>query len=297
MLRGWAILSGLTAVPANGIYAASQQQQQPFLTASTSLSSLLPESFTSILGFAAATAVEDRDPIEAALDGRIQSTGLLSSRFGMYGWPRQSFDYVIVGGGTAGLAMARRLSEDGSQSVAVIEAGGFYEIDGGNATEVPMYLFNYFLDTGYMKNPLFDWYQYTEPQPVSFAATSGLLVGTAADPWMHRALPTDPCSTCRVRHWVAAPHVVLCCITGTLTHCVCSSSRDNLKLTPLHRVGAPKVPIRSGQIMWTISPTHGRTGYHSSRNPFASPVPRPTHDRRTQQQISIPRPFSRPVVH
>lgn len=90
------------------------------------------------------------DEDAAQLDGRIQAQDLLSSHFGMYGWPGQSFDYVIVGGGTSGLAMARRLSQDGSASVAVIEAGGFYEIDAGNATEVPMYLFNYFFDNGYM---------------------------------------------------------------------------------------------------------------------------------------------------
>ena len=35
----------------------------------------------------------------------------------------KSFDYVIVGGGTAGLVLANRLSADGSNSVAVIEAG------------------------------------------------------------------------------------------------------------------------------------------------------------------------------
>ncbi|KAL3430662.1 hypothetical protein BDV09DRAFT_199421 [Aspergillus tetrazonus] len=102
---------------------------------------------------------------EAAMDGRIQGRDLLSSHFGWYGWPGQTFDYVIVGGGTAGLAMAHRLSEDGSNSVAVIEAGGFYEIEAGNATEVPMFLFNYFFDNGHVKNPLFDWYQYTEAQP------------------------------------------------------------------------------------------------------------------------------------
>jgi len=33
------------------------------------------------------------------------------------------FDYVIAGGGTAGLALAGRLSEDAAVSVAVIEAG------------------------------------------------------------------------------------------------------------------------------------------------------------------------------
>ena len=34
-----------------------------------------------------------------------------------------SFDYLIVGGGTAGLAVAARLSEDSQHSVGVLEAG------------------------------------------------------------------------------------------------------------------------------------------------------------------------------
>lgn len=35
----------------------------------------------------------------------------------------QAFDYVIVGGGTAGLVLAARLTENVSTTVAVIEAG------------------------------------------------------------------------------------------------------------------------------------------------------------------------------
>lgn len=35
----------------------------------------------------------------------------------------ESYDYVVVGGGTAGLTVADRLSEDGKTSVLVIEHG------------------------------------------------------------------------------------------------------------------------------------------------------------------------------
>jgi choline dehydrogenase len=49
-----------------------------------------------------------------------------------------SYDDVIVGGGTGGLTIAARLAEDKNASVAVIEAGGFYQIDNGNGRSVMM---------------------------------------------------------------------------------------------------------------------------------------------------------------
>lgn len=49
-----------------------------------------------------------------------------------------SFDYVVIGGGTAGLVIASRLTQ-ASYSVAVVEAGGFYEQDIGDIGKVPAF--------------------------------------------------------------------------------------------------------------------------------------------------------------
>lgn len=88
---------------------------------------------------------------------------LLGTPFGAPG-SNASFDYVIVGGGTAGLTIATRLASDPGISVAVIEAGGFYEVDNGNKSTVPGYA-NYY--TGSEPNnfqPLIDWGFSTVPQ-------------------------------------------------------------------------------------------------------------------------------------
>ena len=76
------------------------------------------------------------------------------------------YDYVIVGGGTAGLVVAYRLAESGENSVAVIEAGGFYEIEAGNISVIPGncdYLTGFASNTR-NANPLIDWGFLTTPQ-------------------------------------------------------------------------------------------------------------------------------------
>jgi choline dehydrogenase len=71
-----------------------------------------------------------------------------------------TYDYVIVGGGNAGLVLANRLSS-GNHTVAVIEAGSFYEIDNGNVSQIPRYVW---IDVIAAANPLIDWEFETEPE-------------------------------------------------------------------------------------------------------------------------------------
>lgn len=56
-----------------------------------------------------------------------QFNGLLASLAGTLG-ANQSFDYIVLGGGTAGLTIAKRLAEDPSVTVAVIESGTLYQV-------------------------------------------------------------------------------------------------------------------------------------------------------------------------
>lgn len=63
------------------------------------------------------------------------ATPLYSNSFGVPG-VNATYDYVVIGGGTAGLTIAARLAEDSDLSVAVIEAGGFYQQDNGNGRYV-----------------------------------------------------------------------------------------------------------------------------------------------------------------
>lgn len=90
-----------------------------------------------------------------ALACAVNGQRLSSSFFGVPGTDA-SYDYVVVGGGTAGLTLATRLAE-GNASVAVVEAGGFYETDNGNRSVVPGYAT--FFTGSELDNfqPLIDW--------------------------------------------------------------------------------------------------------------------------------------------
>jgi choline dehydrogenase len=70
--------------------------------------------------------------------------------------PALEADYVVVGSGSAGAALAYRLSEDGSHSVIVIEAGGS---DRGPFIQMPAAL------SYPMNMPWYDWGYASEPEP------------------------------------------------------------------------------------------------------------------------------------
>ena len=95
---------------------------------------------------------------------------LLGTYFGAPG-TNATFDYVVVGGGTAGLTLATRLSANKSLSVAVVEAGGFYEIDNHNYTSVPGYASYYTGADPKNTQPLIDWGFVTTPQLVGSSST------------------------------------------------------------------------------------------------------------------------------
>src|SRR5207302_1791508 len=109
---------------------------------------LWPESFRpgmSGLGF------EDEEEVSA----RAHATDFGLAGGGM-GVSRETFDYVIVGAGSAGCVLADRLTEDGRHRVLVLEYGGSDRslwIQMPTALYIPMNMARY------------DWRYYTEPEP------------------------------------------------------------------------------------------------------------------------------------
>ncbi|CAG7918653.1 unnamed protein product [Penicillium olsonii] len=118
---------------------------------------------------------------------------LLGTSFGIPA--NATFDYVVVGGGNAGLTIASRLAENQTVSVAVIEAGGFYESDNGNYSIVPGYAGYYTGSDPADFQPLVDWGFSTVPQTalggrVLHYARGKTLGGSSARNYMLYQRPT-----------------------------------------------------------------------------------------------------------
>ena len=83
----------------------------------------------------------------------------------------ESYDYIIVGGGTTGLVLANRLSEDPSTTVAVIEAGDSV-LHNPNVTQIENFFASLFteIDWQYVSQPQ----QYTKDRKVVYNSGKAL---------------------------------------------------------------------------------------------------------------------------
>ncbi|KAI9712763.1 MAG: hypothetical protein M1820_001385 [Bogoriella megaspora] len=99
----------------------------------------------------------------ASIASQIQALPLLGNSFGIPG-DNATYDYVVVGSGPAGATVALRLVEQGAGTVALIEAGSFYEISNGNQSQVTAYDGYYGGRNPNDTQPLIDWGYVTTPQ-------------------------------------------------------------------------------------------------------------------------------------
>ncbi|KUI65982.1 Versicolorin B synthase [Cytospora mali] len=123
----------------------------------------MPSDMKPVLKGIGLTAVLVAGAQASAIGYNPQVGGLVGSSFGVAG-KNATYDYVVVGGGTAGLTIATRLVEQGAGTVAVIEAGSFYEMDNGNISQVPATDSMYITKAATDWQPLIDWGYESVPQ-------------------------------------------------------------------------------------------------------------------------------------
>lgn len=102
------------------------------------------------------------DTLKSILSGKGLVQGVLGSIEGAIG-VEKTFDYVVVGGGTAGNAIGVRLAEAG-YSVAIIEAGIYYQIGKPVLGSTPAGGIIGIGANPLDSNPIVDWLLTTEPQ-------------------------------------------------------------------------------------------------------------------------------------
>ncbi|KAF2671531.1 alcohol oxidase [Microthyrium microscopicum] len=103
-------------------------------------------------------------PFTQALLGQFSSPGrLVGSSFGIPTL-NATYDYIVIGGGLAGNVVAGRLTEKSNASVAIVEAGNFYELNNGNWSQIPYYSEQWAGSEQDDYNPLVDWGLETVPQ-------------------------------------------------------------------------------------------------------------------------------------
>ncbi|ATZ47873.1 hypothetical protein BCIN_03g01540 [Botrytis cinerea B05.10] len=123
---------------------------------------MFSKDFTAV-GLAALSLVSQSQAGPTLSTSHLKARALLGNSFGVPG-RNATYDYVVVGGGNAGLTIAMRLAEAEAGSVAVIEAGTFYEISNGNISQVPA-TDGVFAGKGATDwQPQIDWGYQTTPQ-------------------------------------------------------------------------------------------------------------------------------------